>query len=107
MHFATTNLRSAAGLDFVSAPGRSTPRDFCCCYGFELCDKKFVKDLEGEFSGFAEESFKDLRRALPYSGQKMNWSSDSHSMAKELKRREDELAAQEQQPAGEPGAGES
>lgn len=73
----------------------------------ELCDKKFVKDLEGEFSGFAEESFKDLRRALPYSGQKMNWSSDSHSMAKELKRREDELAAQEQQPAGEPGAGES
>ena len=37
----------------------------------------------------------------------MNWSSDSHSMAKELKRREDELAAQEQQPAGEPGAGES
>lgn len=39
----------------------------------ELCDKKFVKDLEGEFSGFAEESFKDLRRALPYSGNKMNW----------------------------------
>ena len=33
-------------------------------------------------------------------------SSDSHSMAKELKRREDELAAKEQ-PAGEPGAGES
>ena len=46
----------------------------CKVVGFiELCDKKFVKDLEGEFSGFAKESFKDLRRALPYSGNKMNW----------------------------------